>query len=286
MKRFIKSLFSSPRSSAKTAARKRLALQVESLEERQLMTGSFLTQVNLSNFITPTQTTNTDTLYTKFGDSVINQTINKYIIAPPVPQLSSLPGSPHTLYLNFEGDYRSSWWQYTDWPTDSTKSTFTNVQMDRFDTDGDINTFSDTEKAQITEIWARVAEAYSPFNINVTTVDPGNLNHGQTVMVDIGYSNNWLGSNATGTSSIGSFNNDAPNVVFDFIDQIGNWRGEGLLDPTKDNSNFVAQVANTASHEAGHAFGLVHDQVFDSNHQVTNQYDPGSGNWTPIMATT
>lgn len=41
-----------------------------------------------------------------------------------------------------------------------------------YDIDGDLTTFSAQELSNIQQIWAAVAEAYSPFN--VTTVDPGN----------------------------------------------------------------------------------------------------------------
>ena len=39
--------------------------------------------------------------------------------------------------------------------------------------DGDLGTFNDTEREQIQSIWQRVAEDYAPFDVDVTTQDPG-----------------------------------------------------------------------------------------------------------------
>ena len=39
------------------------------------------------------------------------------------------------------------------------------------------------EISRITEIWARVAEDFAPFDINVTTVDPGSFNNREALRV-------------------------------------------------------------------------------------------------------
>ncbi|HLW66266.1 MAG TPA: hypothetical protein VKS79_13215 [Gemmataceae bacterium] len=195
------------------------------------------------------------------------------------PALSSNPGASHTLYLNFDGDYRDRW---TQLDANGNPASYKNVKMYPFERTG-LTPLTDAQRDQITEIWARVAEDYAPFDVNVTTVDPGNLDNGKTVMVDIGQSNEWFvdengipKSNA-GTSSIGSFTDNQPNVVFDFIENIGVFYN----DPT-----FAAKVADNASHEAGHSFGLLHHHVLNADGTLQNEYDPGSGNSTPIMGDT
>ena len=41
-----------------------------------------------------------------------------------------------------------------------------------YDLDGDYTTFSDEEQTRIQRIWARVAEDYAPFDVDVTTEQP------------------------------------------------------------------------------------------------------------------
>ena len=63
-----------------------------------------------------------------------------------------------------------------------------------YDTDGNATSFSAAEISSISEIWARVAEDFAPFNINVTTVEPPSFANGAAVRVAIGgnYSD-WFG---------------------------------------------------------------------------------------------
>jgi hypothetical protein len=82
---------------------------------------------------------------------------NTSSVAPQV--LNSRPGSAHTLYLDFDGHSASDvWGTYTATP---------------FSLDGTGNSFSPAERLAIQNIWSIVADDYSPFDINVTTVNPG-----------------------------------------------------------------------------------------------------------------
>jgi hypothetical protein len=252
-------------------------LVVETLEARDLMTlglYSVLNQPALVDFRTPALSP----IVTYSPDALGQTSVAAQILAAP-PVLASNPGAGHTLYLNFAGDSRSQW--------SNSQGTYRNVVTNPFDTDGNTSILSATERDQITEIWARVAEDYSPFDINVTTVDPGNLDNGKTLMVDIGDSNNWLvdGSGApqtsSGISSIGSFTDAYPNIVFAFTNHMSG----------KGDARFVARTADTASHESGHAFGLLHNHLLNADGTlktaaadgVDGEYDPGFGNRTPIM---
>src|SRR5258706_1677757 len=127
-----------------------------------------------------------------------------------VPVLNSRPSATAKLYLDFDGDTTSTWGSYAPGTTPA------------YDTDGDPTTFSDAELASIRQIFDRVAEKYSPYNINVTTVDPGNLNNKQSAKAVIGGAGTWLGSQAGGVAYVGGFNNSASNVAFIFPKNLGN----------------------------------------------------------------
>src|SRR4051794_10458083 len=75
------------------------------------------------------------------------------LTSPSVPPLSSRPGAPATLYLDFDGNVEKTWGSHA------------NVVTPPYDTDGNKASFSAAEIAAIDEIWARVAEDYAPFNI-------------------------------------------------------------------------------------------------------------------------
>src|SRR4051794_2377695 len=77
-----------------------------------------------------------------------------------LPSLSSLPGAPAALYLDLHGEAQQNWGMATV------------PAIPAYDIDSDPTTFSAQELSNIQLIWQRVAEAYSPYNINVTTVDP------------------------------------------------------------------------------------------------------------------
>jgi Ca2+-binding RTX toxin-like protein len=183
-----------------------------------------------------------------------------------VPALSSLPGATSSLYLDFDGDTEAS-----------VPGAGTNITVPAFDMDGNPSCFSATELSTINEVWQRVSEDYAPFNLNVTTVYPGNFSNKQNLHVDIGGSYKdqaWLtGPPSSGMTTL-SFAGAGPNVVFVFSKDIVNWV----------NTAYVgAAVATTCSHEAGHAFGLSHQRTFDANGALGSEYNPGTFDWTPIM---
>jgi hypothetical protein len=55
----------------------------------------------------------------------------------------------------------------------------------------DPSTFSSGELKAVREIRARVAGKYSPLNINVTTVEPGNIYNLETLQLVIGGNGHW-----------------------------------------------------------------------------------------------
>jgi hypothetical protein len=174
-----------------------------------------------------------------------------------VPLLSSRPGAPATLYLDFDGNVERQW------------GTHANVVTPPYDTDGNKASFSATEVAAIREIWARVAEDYAPFNLNVTTAPPAVIADRVAARVAIGGSySDWYGSSAGGVSYVGGFAGGASNVAFVFASTLGN-----------GNPRYVAEAA---SHEAGHLFGLAHQGAWNGSHLVS-EYNSGTAAWAPIM---
>lgn len=95
---------------------------------------------------------------------------------------------------------------------------------------------------QIPVILAYVAKVYAPFDLAVTTVDPGPLVDGKSAAVVVGGASFTPGE--AGNSPIGGFTSpNLPNAGHVYSETIG------------DNVDWV-KVA--AAHEAGHLFGLVH----------------------------
>ena len=187
--------------------------------------------------------------------------------APPFPvsdtfNLSSLPGSNFTIYLDFDGHTTTG----TQW------NTFFNqvsIVTPAYDTDGDVGTFSMSEIEDIQRAWLRVSEDFAPFNINVTTAEPPLSDLIRSDASDTRWGVRAVSGvdtfDLTGTGGLAfltSFNasTDTPAFVF--------------------NAGLIG-VAETISHEVGHTLGLNHDGT------SAVEYYPGHGSgptaWATIM---
>lgn len=177
-----------------------------------------------------------------------------------LPQLSSRSGAHAKLYLDFNGAAAEHWGSYN---TTTTRA---------FTLDSDATTFNQSEMDAITQIWARVSEKYSPFDIDVTTIDPGSYTDKNALRVVVGGNASWYGSGAGGVAYISSFGKWGDfdlNTAYVFSDLFGaNIKG----------------ISEACAHEAGHAFGLDHQSSFDPvSHQKTVEYFSGDSNKAPIM---
>jgi len=171
-----------------------------------------------------------------------------------VPKLSSYPSASAVLFLDFDGHTVSNTsWNYN----------------------GPIYCgASGLDNTQITEIFNRVSEDYRPFNINVTTDSTKYLaapaNRRMRVILTI--SSSWYGSGAGGVSFVGSFTWGDNTPCFVFTALLGY------------NPKYLAEAA---SHEAGHSFGLYHQATYNSSCVLTSEYNYGTGSgetgWAPIM---
>ncbi len=187
------------------------------------------------------------------------------LLSLSVPAMNSRPGATQTLYLDFDGSAPFAWNNGTgDYTVRGPNSTAEfPASVPAFSTDGDFNNFSTAELATIDHIWQWVAEKFSPFTINVTTVNPGFVSDGLTMTCLIaGSVGDWYGGTAGGVSSIGGFHDGGPNTCFVFsADAVNNGLPGGRLEQ---------YIGESIAHEAGHEVGLLHqrspgDEYYDGD---------------------
>jgi hypothetical protein len=189
-----------------------------------------------------------------------------------MPALHSNPAAPAKLYLDFDGHSEDQWGGWFD-PVFGTRwGEWENASTPVFDTDGDRTTFSDGELDAIRDIWARVAEDFAPFHVDVTTVNPRNFADRVGLRVAIGGSGrDWYGSPISGVA-IGSSYTDPnhQNTVYVFPD---------------DLSRDTTLIANAAAHEAGHSYGLGHQSTFNALGFKAEEYSTNGGSTVvaPLM---
>ena len=172
-----------------------------------------------------------------------------------VPALNSRSTASAKLYLDFDGDVTANWGSSQPGTTPA------------YDTDNNPLTFSDGEIAAIREIFARVAEKFSPFHLNVTTVNPGTFADRLAGKVVIGGNGSWFGS-AGGVAFVGGFSNGASNTCFVFSRNLAGGSPKA--------------VSEAIAHEAGHTFGLNHQSVWTGT-TLTDEYNGGTSATAPIM---
>lgn len=176
-------------------------------------------------------------------------------------QLHSNPYATKTIFLDFDGFDISS----TPWENGGALS------LGAF-----FSSFDSTALTRIQRIWQRVAEDFSPFDINVTTEDPGSdalrkSGSGDTrwgIRVAFTKNRNLLTGNAItnagggGTAYYNSFNWSTDDVALVF-----------------NSSEYSA--AETASHEVGHTLGLTHDGGSGTSYYAG--HGSGATSWGTIM---
>lgn len=181
--------------------------------------------------------------------------------------LHSKPGSRRVIYLDFTGHYLTG----TAW---NASKGVDPVNITPYDTDGAPGSFSTAERAVVQEVWQRVADDYLPFDVDVTTQDPGtaainrssadDLNYGTRVVID---PTAWYqsGCGCGGVAYVGVF------------DSTNNGYNQPAWVFTRGVGNGAKNIAEAAAHEAGHNLGLGHDGT------STTGYYGGHGAWAPIM---
>ena len=182
--------------------------------------------------------------------------------------LHSRPGVDRTVYLDFNGhggtyggEVGGAW---------SSGYTGGDGIAEPYDVDGDLAGFSAAELDDIRSVWLRVAEDFAPFDVNVTTQEPA-----LHAIERAGSSDTVYGTRVAITSTATSCGcgGVAYVGVFDYYGSYGHAHYQPAFVYMKGAKN----VAEAASHEAGHNLGLSHDGT-----RSTGYYD-GHGDWAPIM---
>jgi hypothetical protein len=186
----------------------------------------------------------------------------------PAFELHSKPGSNRVIYLDFDGHTITG----TAWNANGKPAT---VNITAYDTDGNAGTFSTAEQNVVREVWARVAEDYAPFDVDVTTQAPAesaitrsgssDQQYGTRVVID---PTTWYqsGCGCGGVAYVGVYDNTSQHSYY-----------QPALVFTKGVGTGAKNIAEAASHEAGHNVGLSHDGT------ASVGYYSGHGSWAPIM---
>ncbi|MEV0282517.1 zinc-dependent metalloprotease family protein [Kribbella sp. NPDC050820] len=186
----------------------------------------------------------------------------------PAFELHSKPGSNRVIYLDFTGHTITG----TAWNTNGKPST---VNVTPYDTNGSTSTWSTAEQDVVRDVWARVAEDYAPFDVDVTTQEPAasaitrsggsDQQYGTRVLID---PTTWYqsGCGCGGVAYVGVYDNSSNHSYY-----------QPALVFTKGVGTGAKNIAEAASHEAGHNIGLSHDGTSSVG------YYQGHGAWAPIM---
>lgn len=192
--------------------------------------------------------------------------------------LHSNPGAHRVIYLDFDGHTTTA-----GNPWNASVNGGNPIVASAWSIDADRTTFNSTERAKIIEMWRMVAEDWMPFDVDVTTENPGI----EGLRFTGGSDTRWgvrvvIGPRPTvsnGGTGAGSWNGSggiALTGTFKASDDFVCWIWNGDLDPNAEDS-----LPTTVSHETGHTMGLGHDG------DATQPYYPGHGagatRWGPIM---
>ena len=193
-----------------------------------------------------------------------------------VPAYQSNPMFPKKIYLDFDGQMVVG----TNWNNQNYTGSYNTgsvIHAPAYSTDADIANFSASELANIRDIWARVAEDFAPFQVDVTTVDPGDAaftEGGQAIRVivstnrDATSNTDWYPS-AGGVAYLNSWYWNDGSPVWVFANRLSN--------------GFAKYVGEAASHEVGHAFNLVHDGRTSPAETYYQGHGANVTGWAPIM---
>ena len=190
------------------------------------------------------------------GNTATGVAAKRGVSADSVLKLHSRPGAGYTIFIDFDGGTIEN----TTWNAASGAAT---LQAAPYNTDGKPETFSAAEVDEIVDIWRRVAEDFAPFEVDVTTEDPGT--RGPKIA--------WILVTDSKAGDDGLPEPDADSVAY--INALGTAITTYYTPAFVYHNNLAAsnRVAGAVSHGTGHLVGLSHDVAA-----------AGSGpNWGAIM---
>lgn len=180
--------------------------------------------------------------------------------------LNSKPGAVKTIYLDFDGHTLSG----NGWTANYNDGN--DIIAPPWDTDGNPDSYNDSERTAIQRIWYRVAEDFAGFDVNVTTEYPG-----EAALTRSNNGDQIYGTRALVSAISSYFGNYGGIAYLGSFDSVGNYNKPALVFPER-LSNSEKNIAEAISHEVGHNLGLNHDGVSGGA-----EYYTGHGNWAPIM---
>lgn len=184
-------------------------------------------------------------------------------------RLHSRPGANRTIYLDFDGHQVTG----TAWNQNYTGAA--PFFAAGYDIDGVPGTFSNGEMDVVQRVWQRVAEDYAPFDVDVTTEEPAQAAIDRTNSADQTYGTRLVVTSTTSVYSSCSCGGIAYVGVFDLSSNHDYYQPAFVF--TRGVGTGDKNIAEAASHEIGHNFGLYHDGT------STTGYYAGQGAWAPIM---
>lgn len=179
-------------------------------------------------------------------------------------KLHSRSTATRKIYLDFDGHLTIG----TQWNVGQSAT----LTTPPFSLDAD-PAFSDAEKAVVQESFRRIAEHYAPWDVDVTTEDPGVEGLRKTGAGDLAYGIRVvIGPKAFTTSAAGiaylnSFNDSIDTPCFTFAE--AGWS--------------AALIAGVTSHEVGHTVSLVHQGQNPGDGEYFGGHGTGALSWSPIM---
>jgi hypothetical protein len=181
------------------------------------------------------------------------------ITAKNVFKLHSRPGATNTIFVDFDGATISG----KAWNKQAGVST---LKAKPYDIDGKPGSFNDAEVSSMAEIWERVAEDFAPFDVDVTTEDPGdNAQNVAWVLV--------TDSEPRGRQPLPS-----PTAGSTTYMNVFGFSHTAYFSPALiyyNNLESTGSIAEASSHSIGHIVGLSHDTTTGSG--------KGNVSWAPIM---
>ncbi len=148
-------------------------------------------------------------------------------------ELHSNPGASKVIYMDFDGHIAPEWNDFV---------------YDGYNFEGTGATFSDNEKREIRRAWQSLAEDFLPFDVDITTEDPGIEGLRKSGGGDTEWGVRAVVSTTEGASGwaiVGSFDAGADTMLY------------AGYHPTTQYD--WVEIGDMIAHEAGHAVGLAHD---------------------------